>query len=207
MKKNLKTYGLIILVVFSTLAIIDNLRISDAADKLQVDNEKLVKQVTSIEKELENSSLTSNELLKENKELVMEVAKLEEDVEGLKTSLDYQGFKEATGIVEAYKVANTIKEASNLVSLNIGGGYSTIDREGNCPCHLFFGKYGKSIEWIPNVVLDLKEFSLDKDKVLLTYRTVEAIKGDYQFIVSKSTLNREQEERWMIDEITLIKKE
>ncbi|WP_286675849.1 hypothetical protein [Cytobacillus firmus] len=55
-----------------------------------------------------------------------------------------------------------------------GQGYFTTDKAGNCPCG--FGFNGKGFEWIPNAVLDLKEFRIEKDKVYLTYNTVEDIK-------------------------------
>ncbi len=207
LKKNLKTYGLIILAIFSTLAIIDNLRISDVADNLEKDNAKLVADITSLEKKLENSSKTSEELLNENEELVEKTANLEDDIVGLKTSLAYQDFIEAMNTIESYKSASTIKEARDLVAFNHGSGYSTIDREGNCPCFMSFRMYGKAVEWKPNMILSLKEFRIDKDKVLLTYRTGEEFKDDYQFIMFKSTLNKDQEERWMIDEIKTVRKE
>lgn len=206
-KKNAKTYAIIILSILSALAIFDNLRISDVAEKLEIDNEKLVRELTSLEKNRENSAKTSDELLKNNEELVGEIAKLEEDIEGLKTSVAYQDFKEAMDTVEAFKAANTIIETRDLIAFNNGSGFITRDREGNCPCYMSFRMYGDSVEWKPNTILSLKEFSLDNDKVLLTYHTAEEFEDDYQFIILKSTLNREQEERWMIDEIKLKKKE
>ncbi|QOR67224.1 hypothetical protein IM538_03520 [Cytobacillus suaedae] len=207
MKKNMKTYAIAILSVLLAVAIFDNLRISDTAKKLEIDNEKLVEELTSKGKDLESSSKTSEGLLIENEELVVEIAKLEEDVEDLKTSVAYQDFKLVMDTVEEFKAANTINETRDLIAFNNGSGFGTRDREGNCPCYMTFRMYGDSVEWKQNMILSLKEFSLDKDKVLLTYHTVDEFEDDYQFIMLKSTLNREQEERWMIDEIKLVKKE
>jgi regulator of replication initiation timing len=208
LKKNIKTYAIVILFVFSALAIFDNLRISDLADKLVEDNDKLVEQAASFEKELVNSSTISEELKKEKEILMEEIVQLEEEVQGLKTSVAYEDFKEAIETVEAYKSISKIEETISLFLFKVGRSYATIDREGNCPCYISFGTgYRQSIEWKPNVVLDLKEFSLDKDKILLTYHTVEDVQDDYQIVMTKGISFPNGIEKWLIDEIKLKKKE
>jgi hypothetical protein len=64
LKKNFKTYALVIVLIFTTIAIIDNLRISNVAEDLQKDKDNLVKQVANFEQDLGNSSNNLEELKK-----------------------------------------------------------------------------------------------------------------------------------------------
>lgn len=204
MRKNYKTYTLLLLLVLATITILDNLKISDFAKGMQENNDKLVDKVTSLEKELGISSNTSDELEKENKLLVENLSQLEEKVDALTSTVEYQDFIDATSTIESYKATETFKETWEFISLNIGSGFSAMDNAGNCPCGFIFNR--NHIEWVPNAVLTLREFSIEKEKILLTYNTVVDIKHNYQFVMTKSAARNDKVERWRIEEIKLKEK-
>lgn len=60
----------------------------------------------------------------------------------------------------------------------------TKDSAGNCLSGISFGS--RSIEWILSSVLELKEFRIEKERIFLTYNTVEKIRNDYQFVMTKT---------------------
>ncbi|KAB2331603.1 hypothetical protein F7731_18425 [Cytobacillus depressus] len=201
MKKNFKTHTLVLLLVLATIAILDNLRISDFVEEMQEDKDKLVDKVASLEKKLGISSNTSDELEKENKRLVESLSQLEEEVAALKSTVEYQDFIDATSTIESYKAMETFKETWGFIALKNGTSFSTIDSIGNCPCGFTF--YGKGFEWVPNTVLTLKEFRIEKEKILLTYNTVTDIKHNYQFVMTKAAGRNDKVGRWRIEEIKL----
>ncbi|QED50011.1 hypothetical protein FSZ17_05470 [Cytobacillus dafuensis] len=201
MKKNFKTYTLALLVVLATIAILDNLRISDLVEEMQEDKDKLADKVASLEKKLGISSNTSDELEKENKRLVESLFQLEEEVDALKSTVEYQDFIDATSTIESYMAMETFKETWGFIALKNGTSFSMRDSVGNCPCSFAF--YGKSFEWVPNTVLTLKEFRIEKEKILLTYNTVADIKHNYQFVMTKAAGRNDKVERWRIEEIKL----
>ncbi|MFY0758863.1 hypothetical protein AB1K32_08300 [Metabacillus dongyingensis] len=88
MKKNFKTYALAIVIIFTTIAIIDNLRISDVAEELQKDKDNLVKQVANFEQDLGNSSNNLKELKKENELLTDDISNFKKEVEALKSPVN-----------------------------------------------------------------------------------------------------------------------
>ncbi|MCS0670026.1 hypothetical protein [Cytobacillus firmus] len=94
------------------------------------------------------------------------------------------------------------EEENAFIAIKDGSGSYTRDSLGKCHC----GFNGKGFEWIPNSVLDLKEFRIEKDKIRLTYQTVEEVKQDYQFVMSKAPGQYDSEEKWRVEEITLVEK-
>ncbi|MCM3595605.1 hypothetical protein M4D55_07385 [Metabacillus idriensis] len=204
MKKNFKTYALLIVLIFTTIAIIDNLRISNVAEELQKDKDNLVKQVANFEQDLGNSSSNLKELKRENELLTDDISNLEKDIEDLKSPVTYQDFLNAISTVESYKDVESFNKTSefyNFFSSSKNIGFSPKDSAGNCPCSV-----GK-IEWMPNSVLELREFRIDKERIFLTYNTVEKIKNDYQFVMIKTKESYDNVERWRIEEINLKGKE
>jgi len=191
LKKDLKTSALVLLIVVIALGVFDNLKISDEVEELQEEKQKLSKQIASLEKELENSSKISDELETANKRLVENLIQLKEEVDSLK-SVDYQEFIEAISTVESYKAAETLEEARQFMSKWVGS--YRLDQASTCPCGWIFN--GGGIEWIRNAVVELSEFTIEKEKILLTYNTIEEIERNYQFVMMK-------EEGWKIEEIKL----
>ena len=86
-RKNYIKYILALLLVLATIAILDNLRISDFAEEMQKENNKLVEKVDSLEKELSSRSNETGELKKENERLVENLSQLEEEVNALKPTI------------------------------------------------------------------------------------------------------------------------
>lgn len=201
LKKNFKTTALVLLLVIITLSVLDNLKISDSVEELQENKQKLSNQIASLKIELGNSFSTSDELEKENKRLVENLTQLEEEVDSLK-SVDYQEFMDAISTVESYKTAETLEEARQFMSIRVGT--STLDRAGTCPCSWLFDI--RSFEWIPNTVIKLSEFTIEKEKILLTYNTIEDIERDYQFVMTKEEEGNTNVERWKIEKIKLKEK-
>jgi predicted nuclease with TOPRIM domain len=204
MMKNIKVYGVGLILVITFLAILDNLNISDSALELKEENDKFVVEVFRLEKESGNSSNQINELKDENKRLAENLTYLEEEVDALKTTIDYQDFNDAINTIESYKSTKEFKDTSKFLTLNNWTGFTTLDREGNCPCIINF-KEG-SIEWKPNTVLELMEFKVEKEKILLTYNTVEQIQHTYQFVMIKGPSLEGREEKWRIEGIRLNEK-
>lgn len=205
MKKNFKTYALLIALIFTTIAIIDNLRISNVAEGLQKYKDNLVKQVANFEQELGNSSNNLEELKKENELLTEDISDFKKEVEALKSPVNYQDFIDAVSAVESYKDEKSFNKAKEFFAYSMdtvfSTGFSTKDSAGNCPCSISFG--GKTIEWIPSSVLDLKEFRIETERIFLTYNTVEKIRNDYQFVMTKTFgfNNNYKVEKWGIEEI------
>jgi hypothetical protein len=140
-------------------------------------------------------------LKNENKRLVENLTYLEKEVDALKSTIEYQDFNDAINTIESYKSTKTLKDTSKFLALNNGTGFTTLDREGNCPCTISF-KEG-SIEWKPNTVLELMAFRVEKEKILLTYNTVEETQHTYQFIMTMGPGRDDQEEKWRIEGIRL----
>jgi regulator of replication initiation timing len=209
LKKNFKTYALVIVLIFTTIAIIDNLRISNVAEDLQKDKDNLVKQVANFEQDLGNSSNNLEELKKENELLTEDIFDFKKEVDALKSPVNYQDFIDAISAVESYKDAESFNRAKEFFAFSKDTGFSTafstIDSAGNCPCGISFR--GGGIEWIPNTVLELKEFRIEREKIFLTYKTVESIRRDYQFVMTKTKTigfsNNYKVEKWGIEEIKL----
>jgi FtsZ-binding cell division protein ZapB len=199
LKKNVKTYALVILILFMFVAIFDNLRISDVAEELQGENDMLVERVASLKKESEKNQNTTVTLENENKRLKDELSGLEHEIEALKTSVDSQDLFDAIEVVEAYKGTKTFDEAIGFILLRNGLGYSK-GPEGKCPCEISFN--GRLFEWLPNAVQELTKFRVEGDTIYLTYKTSNDIKYNYQFILSKGE-DFDQIGKWRIKSITL----
>lgn len=186
-----------VLFIIAAIAILDSLNNSEVAEGLQKEKEMLVKKVKNLEKEFVNSSNLSDELFKENKQLKGEF-------ETLKSPIQYQDFAEAINVIEAYKASQSFEEAIEFIAFNIGYGYFTADKERKCPCAFDFN--GKGFEWIPNAVLDLKEFRIEKDKIYLTYNTVQDVKNNYKFVMTKAIGKGDEVKGWKIEEFELEEK-
>jgi regulator of replication initiation timing len=204
LKKNFKTYALVIVLIFTTIAIIDNLRISDVAEELQKDKDNLVKQVANFEQDLGNSSNNLEELEKENELLTEEISNFKKEVEVLKSPVNYQDFIDAISAVESYKEVESFIKTKEFFALSMYTSFSTTDRVGNCPCGISFRTGG--IEWMPNSVLELKEFRIERERIFLTYNTVEIIRHDYQFVMTKTKGYKDEVERWRIEYIKRLVK-
>ncbi|MBE4906519.1 hypothetical protein IMZ08_00420 [Bacillus luteolus] len=206
MKKSVKTYALVILVIITGIAMFDNHRISEEAVILQSEKDKLVEQVASLEKEDENKSNSVESLEHENKRLVGELSELEKEVEGLKTTVNYQDFLGAISTVESYQVSKTFKETHDYFLNTRGLGFSYSGTDATCPCEFLFN--GRSFEWVPNAIQELKKFRAEGNKVYLTYQTNEDIKHyNYQFVMAKGEgMFENKEEAWRIEVIEKIRK-
>jgi len=205
LKKQLKTYAFLLIVIITAIAILDNLKVSDAAGELQENRDKLELKVARLEKEFETVSNAKTELLEDNKRLEENLLQLEEEVRALKSSVATNDFKDAVAAIESFKSKQTFKETLEFLAASNGVGAGTLDREGNCPCSFTF--QGDSIEWIPNAILDLQAFSIDKEKILLTYNTVNYLEHDYQFVMAKEAGWKDFTKKWRIVGIKLVEKE
>ncbi|MCS0787928.1 hypothetical protein [Cytobacillus pseudoceanisediminis] len=58
----------------------------------------------------------------------------------------------------------------------------------------------------PIPFLILKNLESKKIKIRFTYHTVEEVKQDYQFVMAKAPGRYDREEKWRINEITLVEK-
>jgi hypothetical protein len=204
-KINFKTSALILLLVITAIALLDNARTADSAAKLEEDRNRLEEEVGRLEKEIEKRSRMTDELKNENDTLAVNLTNLEEEVAASQSPVRYQDFLDAIDVVEAYKAAGDFKEVIDLIALQDLVGYSTIDKEGNCPCSFTFKN--SNLEWSPGVVLDLSEFNIEKGKIVLTYLTAEVLEDDYQFVIARGEGFFDLTEKWRIEEIRLIEKE
>ncbi|RXJ04537.1 hypothetical protein DS745_03905 [Anaerobacillus alkaliphilus] len=215
-KNPFKTYGLIFLVIITAIAILDSFRISNNADELKQENIKLVEKVTNLESVLNNKSdalVNIEEVLVEvegeNKELIDHVFHLEKEIDLSKSYFDYSEFNDAINTIELFKKVEEFAEVKNFFLTgtstgNFGLSFSALDREGTCPCRIGFSS-GKSIEWIPNSILNLIQFSVQKDKLILIYETSEDIEENFQFVMAKGTAWDDLTEKWRIEEIKMLK--
>ena len=190
MKRNYISFGIIILLIFATLIVFREPNVEAVKlDKIHEENEKLTNEISHLEEILEESDYKVEELKKEKEQLAERLFQLEEGVESLK-GVKYQDLNGAIETVESYKNAKTIEEAmESLPKVN----YFLLS-DGDCPCTFTFGTH--VLDWIPNGVLDLREFTIEKDNILLTYNTSEEIRRDYEFVIVK-------EDEWVIKEIKL----
>ncbi|MGM0835116.1 MAG: hypothetical protein ACQEV7_03095 [Bacillota bacterium] len=192
-KRDFILTAFIIIAVITAVSVIREQEAIEVKVGLQEENDKLVEQVSDYEKEFEKSSNTSKELEKENTRYAGQISLLKEEVEVLKSDVVYQDFLDAKETVEAYKEVETFGTASLFMARGVGK--LVVDREGSCPCLFSFSAL-KSIVWKSNAVLGLRKFSMEDEKLLLTYNTVEEFEDDYQFVMTKK-------EGWKIKEITL----
>ncbi|WP_246943523.1 coiled-coil domain-containing protein [Bacillus pinisoli] len=205
MKKNVKTYSLVVLVTIMFLAIIDSINTSNSAADIQNENERLQHEVNDLQIELEVSSNEVITIRDEQNQLNEDLSTLQEEINSLLSPVVYQDFMDAVGTVESYKKETSFLKVNQYFTLSTL--FPTADKEGNCPCYLSFATYG-GIEWQPNAVLDLKEFSVQKERILLTYETAQPISHHYQFVLVESTgIKEESAPRWRIEEIKKISKE
>ncbi|MBT2684751.1 hypothetical protein [Bacillus sp. ISL-37] len=202
--KDFKTSALIILLVITAIALLDNARTADFAVNLEDDKNRLEKKVISLEKEIERQSRMTDDLKYENDALGVNLSTLEEEIAVAQSSVQYQDFMDAISVVETYKAAEEFKEVIELIAVGNFTSF-TLDQEDNCPCSIHF-KYS-NLDWIPNVVLNLSEFNIEKGRIVLTYLTVEDLENNYQFVLTKSVDYYERTEKWRIEEIRLIEKE
>ncbi|MBN8204206.1 hypothetical protein [Bacillus sp. NTK034] len=197
MKKNYKTYAFAVLLIIAILAIMDGVNNSNAAEELRKEKDRLAEKAASFEKEYENNAKMLDEARKET-------AELEKEIESLSSAIEYKEFSAAIKTIESYKALQSFEEANAFMARIDGSGYYTGERSGKCHCGFIFN--GEGFEWIPNSVLDLKEFRIEKDKISLTYQTVEEVKQDYQFVMVKAPGQYDREEKWRVEEITLVEK-
>lgn len=203
--KNFKTSALIILVVITAIALLDNARTADSAAKLEADKNRLEMKVISLEKEIERQSRMTDDLKYENDTLAENLSNLEDELAAAESTVQYEDFMAAIDVVETYKAAGDFEEVIELIAVDNFTSISTLDKEGNCPCSIFF-KYS-SLDWSPGVVMNLSEFSIEKGKILLTYLTVENLDSNYQFVLTRSDGFYDMTEKWRIEDIRLIEKE
>ncbi|MBX9976404.1 hypothetical protein [Cytobacillus firmus] len=201
MRRSYKIYAFVVLLIIAVLAVFDSLNSSNAAEDVRKEKDALVQKITTLEKENENKSNLFNEVREEKKSLEENLSQLEEEVETLRSSIEYKEFIAALSTIESYKASQSFQEATKFMAFKDGQGYFTTDKAGNCPCG--FGFNGKGFEWIPNAVLDLKEFRIEKNKVYLTYNTVEDIKTNYQFVMTKAIGKYDSVRKWRIEDIKL----
>ncbi|GAM16652.1 hypothetical protein [Mesobacillus selenatarsenatis] len=205
MKKDFKTSALVILIVITAIALLDNARTSKTTAELKENRDELIQKVATLEKEIEQRSSETDELKRDNDRLAVNLSDMEEEVTASQSSVRYQDFLDAVGVVEAYKAAGDFKEVTDLIALQNLSGYSTSDKEGNCPCSFTFKN--STLEWNPGVVLNLSEFNIEKGKIILTYLTVEDLEDDYQFVIVRGEGFFDLTEKWRIEDIRLIEKE
>ncbi|WP_342025949.1 hypothetical protein AADC60_04040 [Cytobacillus pseudoceanisediminis] len=201
MRRSYKIYAFVVLLIIAVLAVFDSLNSSNAAEDVRKEKDALVQKVTRLEKENENKSNLFNEVREEKKSLEENLSQLEEEVGTLRTAIEYKEFIAALSTIESYKASQSFQEATKFMAFKDGQGYFTTDKAGKCPCG--FGFNGKGFEWIPNAVLDLKDFRIEKDKVYLTYNTVEDIKTNYQFVMTKAIGKYDSVKKWRIEDIKL----
>ncbi len=204
-KKDYTISAFVILLVIAAIALLDNARTADSAGKLKEDKSRLEEKVARLEEKAEDRAKVADDLKKENETLAVNLSTLEEKVAAAQSSVQYQDFMDAIDVVETYKAAGKFTEVIDLIAFGDFTGFSTLDQEGNCPCRIFF-RY-RNLDWSPGVVLNLKEFSINKDKIVLTYLTVEDLEDNYQFVLTRSDGYYDRTEKWRIEEIRLLEKE
>ncbi|MCM3393228.1 hypothetical protein [Cytobacillus oceanisediminis] len=205
MRRSYKIYAFVVLLIIAVLAVFDSINSSNVAEDVRNEKDKLVSEVTRLKKENENRSNLFNELREEKEVLEENLSHIEEEVDSLRAAIEYKEFTAAINTIESYKASQSFQEATKFMAIKDGQGYFTTDEAGNCPCG--FGFNGKVFEWIPNAVLELKEFRIEKDKVYLTYNTVEDIKNNYQFVMIKAIGRYDSVKKWRIEDIKLETKE
>ncbi|MCM3707958.1 MULTISPECIES: hypothetical protein [Cytobacillus] len=205
MIKRYKAYFVVILLIIAALAIFDSINSSNVAEDVRKEKAKLASKVTRLENENENRSNLFVEVKEEKEDLAENLFQMEEEIESLRSAIKYQEFTAAIDAIKSYKASQSFQEATKFLAIKDGQGYYTTDKEGKCPCG--FGFNGTAFEWIPNAVLDLKEFRIEKDKVYLTYNTVEDIKNNYQFVMTKAIGRYDSVRKWRIEDIKLVTKE
>jgi len=202
MRRSYTIYAFVVLLIIAVLAIIDGLNNSNAAENLRKEKNELVEKVAKLKKDYENSANLLDDVKKDKKQLEENLSQIEEEVKAFRSSIEYKEFTAAINTIESYKATQSFEEANDFIALKDGvGSYTT---EGNCPCGFFLSE--KGFEWIPNVVLDIKEFRIEKDKVYLTYNTVGDVNNNYQFVLTKEVGRNEMVEKWRIEDIKLVAK-
>ncbi|MBY0156669.1 hypothetical protein H0178_12775 [Cytobacillus firmus] len=197
MKKNYITYAFAVLLMIAILAIMDGLNNSNAAEELRKEKDRLAEKAASFEKEYENNAKMLDVARKE-------IDELKKEIESLRSAIEYREFLAAIKTIESYKAAQSFKEANAFIARIDGLGYYAGERSGKCHCGFIFN--GEGFEWIPNSVLDLKEFRIEQDKIRPTYQTAEEVTQDYQFVMAKAPGQYDSEEKWRVEEITLVEK-
>lgn len=198
LRKGFKSTVLILLLSFSIVFTLDYIRASLLVTALQAEKNLLIEQTSRLEKQYLQISTKTGPLEKENKQLQEEVAQS-------KSFINYQDFKDAIDIANSYKIAQTFDEAIGYMGIETS--FSTLDNKGNCPCIFMFK--GTGFKWEPNVILNLTEFRLDKEKIILIFNAPDN-EINYQFTMAKTAgwkqdtamgLVPDPEEKWRIQEI------
>ncbi|GAA0343163.1 hypothetical protein GCM10008967_37010 [Bacillus carboniphilus] len=205
MRERFRTYLLILLLLITAIGIFLSLRTFNLAKELQEEKEELIQNVATLEGELQDSSNRTEELQGKNSQLEEDLSSLKDEIDAIKSPIPYQDIQDAIKTVESYKSVEKLAEVNELLARENGIGLYFMNREEECPCGISFSS--RSFEWIPNAVLDLKEFKMENEKLLLTYSTIDDIKHDYQFVLSKGLGRSEPIEGWYIEDINLIAKE
>lgn len=201
--KNWQTSVLLFLLLITALAVFDTQRASKRSEETNIQNQKLVEQISDLEKKLEHSNNISDELEKKNKRLLEDTAKLEDEIK-LRESIDFQAFMDAINTIESYKMADTFNEARKYISYKVG--ISTKDRQGTCPCK--WGFESGLTEWNPHIVMNLRTFTAKKEEIILTYSTKDE-KHDYQFVLLKEEghpFMPQSKEGWKIKNMEFVDK-
>ena len=204
-KKDFKVSALIILLVITAIALLDNARTADSAAKLAEDKNLLEKKVTSLEKEIERRSRMTEDLKNENDTLAENLSNLEDELAAAESTVQYEDFMAAIDVVETYKAVGDFEEVIELIVVDNFTSIGYLDQDYNCPCSINF-KYS-SLDWSPGVVMNLSEFSIEKGKILLTYLTVENLESNYQFVLTRRDGFYDMTEKWRIEDIRLVEKE
>ncbi|CAM4034735.1 hypothetical protein [Mesobacillus thioparans] len=204
-KKDYTISAFVILLVITAIALLDNARTADTAAKLEEDKKQLEEKVAGLEGKLVDRSRVANDLKNENETLTFNLSTMEEEIAAAQSSVRYQDFMEAIDVVETYKAAGKFTEVIDLIAFGNFTSFTSLDFEDKCPCSFTF-KYS-NLDWSPGVVLNLKEFSINKDKIVLTYLTVEDLEDNYQFVLTRSDGYYDRTEKWRIEEIRLVEKE
>ncbi|WP_088034452.1 hypothetical protein [Evansella clarkii] len=191
MKRNYISFGIIILLIAVTLIAF---REPDAEavelNNLENENENLLTEISHLEESIEASDNKVEELKSEKQQLTEVLSQLEGEVEALKESKHYD-FTKAIETVESYKQAETFEEASESILHPV----QVIRKNAeDCPCAFVFGP--QKFDWIPDLVLDLKEYTIKKDSLLLSYNASEKVNEVYEFVMVK-------EDEWKIKEINI----
>ncbi|MBU9721308.1 MULTISPECIES: hypothetical protein [Bacillaceae] len=186
MKNNYIGFGVIVLLVIVTFFIFrEPSQESIQLEELQQQMDYLINENGRLEDALTESSALVNELQKENKEQADVIA----DLNDTPLMIDYRVFSDAIETVESYKQAEDFEEAMKYFSSNVG--MAQFEEEHNV---IVFND--NLIDWRPNAIEELREFTIADDQLILTYSADRGIRHWYGFVMVK-------EDEWKIDEIKL----
>lgn len=197
MKKEIVLGLIVFLVAITLFSVLRESDVKSVASNLEDENEKLMKQIEQAELELTEKTNELQVFSEENQELTDNLTALNQEITLLKTSTEYQDFRDAIHTVESYKSARTFNDAKEYITRGVA--YSSADSKGNCPCGFLLSETHSTFEWNPNVVQELVQFRIEGDQIFLTYSTTE---DNYQFELIKEQEETAQDLKWRIRAIT-----